>query len=320
MPLLQNTLFGTVLGKVFASGTLGTRQQLCHDCSHCLRRRSAVTLSLSTPSPSNNKSSRSDGAIRSLQKRRISSDTFRMNIGGEKDFIFKQLLDYKSYTYTYLLGDCLTREAVLIDPVIEMADRDIQVIKDLGLNLKYAVNTHVHADHITGSGVLKKRLKDCKSMIADVSQAKADIKLNEGDLIKFGGHELEVRSTPGHTDGCLSYVWHNKMVVFTGDAVLIRGCGRTDFQQGDAGRLYDSVHNKIFILPKDYVIYPAHDYTGQTSSTVGEEVRYNSRLGKTREEFIKLMKELNLPYPKQIDKALPANMVCGIFDEEEQKN
>ncbi|KAK6168516.1 hypothetical protein SNE40_021031 [Patella caerulea] len=243
-----------------------------------------------------------------------------MNIGGEKDFIFKQLLDYKSYTYTYLLGDCLSREAVLIDPVIEMADRDIQVIKDLGLNLKYAVNTHVHADHITGSGVLKKRLKDCKSMIASVSQAKADIKLNEGDLIKFGGHELEVRSTPGHTDGCLSYVWHDKMVVFTGDAVLIRGCGRTDFQQGDAGRLYDSVHKKIFVLPKDYIIYPAHDYTGQTSSTVGEEIRYNSRLSKTRDEFIKIMKELNLPYPKQIDKALPANMVCGIFDEEEAKN
>ncbi|KAK6168517.1 hypothetical protein SNE40_021031 [Patella caerulea] len=319
MPLMQNTTLGTVLVKIFASGTLGTRQQLCHSCSLCFRRRSTVTVSLSTSS--NNKSSRhSDAAIRSLQKRRMSSDRFRMNIGGEKDFIFKQLLDYKSYTYTYLLGDCLSREAVLIDPVIEMADRDIQVIKDLGLNLKYAVNTHVHADHITGSGVLKKRLKDCKSMIASVSQAKADIKLNEGDLIKFGGHELEVRSTPGHTDGCLSYVWHDKMVVFTGDAVLIRGCGRTDFQQGDAGRLYDSVHKKIFVLPKDYIIYPAHDYTGQTSSTVGEEIRYNSRLSKTRDEFIKIMKELNLPYPKQIDKALPANMVCGIFDEEEAKN
>ncbi|ESO89408.1 hypothetical protein LOTGIDRAFT_218798 [Lottia gigantea] len=247
--------------------------------------------------------------------RLLSTKPVMMKFGGDNDFIFKQFLDYKSYTYTYLLGDTKTREAVLIDPVIEMVDRDIQTVKDLNLNLVYAVNTHVHADHITGTGEIKKRIKTCQSMIAEVSKAQADIKLKEGNSIRFGYQELEVRATPGHTDGCLTYVWHDKCCVFTGDAVLIRGCGRTDFQQGDSGRLYDSVHKNIFSLPKHYSIFPAHDYTGQTQSTVEEELKHNKRLTKSREEFIRIMAELNLPYPKQIDKALPANMVCGIFDD-----
>ncbi|XP_046577352.1 persulfide dioxygenase ETHE1, mitochondrial-like isoform X1 [Haliotis rubra] len=233
--------------------------------------------------------------------------------GKQQEFLFRQLLDYKSFTYTYLLADTTTNEAVIIDPVIEMVERDCQIVKDLGLNLVYAVNTHVHADHITGTGEIKKRLPTCKSMIAQISKAVADIKLKEGDVIKFGSHQLEVRSTPGHTDGCLTYVWQQQGLAFTGDAILVRGCGRTDFQQGDPSVLYDSVHNKIFSLPDNFRLFPAHDYTGQTMTTVAEERKYNPRLTKPKEHFIKIMEDLKLPYPKQIDRALPANMVCGVF-------
>ncbi|XP_071095828.1 persulfide dioxygenase ETHE1, mitochondrial-like [Haliotis cracherodii] len=233
--------------------------------------------------------------------------------GKHQDFIFRQLLDYKSFTYTYLLADTTTKEAVLIDPVIEMVERDCQIVRDLGLNLVYAVNTHVHADHITGTGEIKKRLPTCKSMIAEISRAAADVKLREGDRIKFGSHELEVRSTPGHTDGCVTYVWQQQGMAFTGDAILVRGCGRTDFQQGDSSALYDSVHNKIFTLPDNFRLFPAHDYTGQTVTTVAEERQYNPRLTKPKQQFINIMKDLKLPYPKQIDRALPANMVCGVF-------
>lgn len=240
--------------------------------------------------------------------------------GRDNDYIFRQLLEYTTFTYTYILADPESKEAIIIDPVIEMVNRDIKIIEDMGLNLKYALNTHVHADHVTGTGEIKKKLPNCKSMISKYSKAKADIPLSEGDKIKFGKFELEVRSTPGHTDGCLTYVWHQKNMAFTGDAILIRGCGRTDFQQGSSERLYDSVHNKIFSLPLNFSLYPAHDYTGQTSTTVEEEKNLNPRLTKTKEEFIKIMKELNLPYPKQIDRAVPANMVCGIFELKDAKN
>ncbi|CAL1532158.1 unnamed protein product [Lymnaea stagnalis] len=241
-------------------------------------------------------------------KKSISSMSF-----GE-DILFRQLLEYKSYTYTYLLADVATNEAVLIDPVIDTVDRDVRLVFELGLNLLYAVNTHVHADHITGSGSIKKMIPSCKSVIAEISNARADVKLKEGDIIKFGQFQLEARSTPGHTDGCMSFVWHEKGMVFTGDALLIRGCGRTDFQQGNPGTLYDSVHKKILSLPQHFKVFPGHDYTGQTMSSVGEELRFNSRLTKPKNEFIEVMGRLNLPYPKQIDKALPANMVCGVFD------
>lgn len=229
-----------------------------------------------------------------------------------QDFLFRQLIEYKSFTYTYLLADLQTKEAILIDPVIETVDRDAKLITDLGLKLKYGVNTHVHADHITGTGKLKEKFKHCQSVISKAGEAKADIHLNEGDKIEFGKFKLEARSTPGHTNGCMSFVWHEKEMVFTGDALLIRGCGRTDFQQGNSGTLYNSVHQQILSLPSNFRVYPAHDYTGQTVSTVGEEKQFNPRLSKPKEEFIKIMKELQLPYPKQIDKALPANLVCGI--------
>ncbi|CAD5118317.1 DgyrCDS7030 [Dimorphilus gyrociliatus] len=230
------------------------------------------------------------------------------------DFILRQLFEPESSTYTYLLADPETKEAVLIDPVIEKVDRDVMQVTDLGLKLIYALNTHVHADHVTGTGLLKKRITTCKSVIARVSKARADVYLDHGDTIKFGRFELEVRSTPGHTDGCLTYVLHEKKLAFTGDALLIRGCGRTDFQQGNSESLYNSVHSQILSLPKDYQLYPAHDYTGRSVTTVEEESRLNPRLTKSLEEFIQIMNNLNLPYPKKIDRALPANMICGLQD------
>lgn len=230
-----------------------------------------------------------------------------------KEFIFRQLFDNRTYTYTYLLADLQSKEAVMIDPVLELVDRDCFLVKDLGLNLTYAINTHVHADHVTGTGEIKKRIPTCKSVIAE-PKAAADVHIKHGDQIKFGKYQLECRATPGHTDGCMTYVWHDKNMAFTGDALLIRGCGRTDFQQGNSKTLYESVHNQILSLPQDFLLYPAHDYTGQTVTTVMEEKDHNPRLTKPLDQFVKIMEELNLPYPKEIDRALPANMVCGVFD------
>lgn len=249
---------------------------------------------------------------------RVLHGPFARNMSGftgkDKDYVFRQLLEYKSFTYTYLLADPDTKEAILIDPVIDTVARDTKLVKDLGLTLKYAVNTHVHADHITGTGFIKKQIPKCKSVISAASKAEADVKVKEGDKLTFGKYEIEVKSTPGHTNGCVTYVWHEKAMAFTGDAVLVRGCGRTDFQEGNSETLYNSVHEKIFSLPPNYTLFPAHDYTGQTSTTVAEEKTMNPRLTKTKEEFVKIMKELNLPYPKQIDKALPANLVCGLYN------
>ncbi|KAG8433806.1 hypothetical protein GDO86_012248 [Hymenochirus boettgeri] len=235
-------------------------------------------------------------------------------MAGCSGLIFRQLFEPVSCTYTYLLADRATKEAVLIDPVLEKAERDAKLIKDLGLNMIYAANTHCHADHITGTGVLKKLIPGSKSVISKDSGARADIYIQEGDHIKFGQFWLEARSTPGHTDGCLTYVLNNKSMAFTGDALLIRGCGRTDFQQGCPKTLYHSVHTKILSLPEDCSLYPGHDYTGQTVTTVHEEKHLNPRLTKSEEEFVKIMNNLNLPKPKQIDIAVPANLKCGIQD------
>jgi sulfur dioxygenase len=231
--------------------------------------------------------------------------------------LLRQLFDRTSCTYTYLLGDILSRKAVLIDPVLELVARDLTTIRQLGLKLQYVINTHVHADHVTGSGELKNRLakegeNQVKSVISEASGAQADVHVNDGDFISCGDHiRLQVLSTPGHTSGCITLVEHGLKATFTGDALFIRGCGRTDFQNGSASQLYDSVHDKIFSLPNDFSIYPAHDYNGQTVSTVGEEKEYNPRLTKSKADFITLMDNLNLDYPKMIDKAVPRNMVCG---------
>ncbi|XP_075976634.1 persulfide dioxygenase ETHE1, mitochondrial [Anticarsia gemmatalis] len=242
-----------------------------------------------------------------LQVRLVSS---AMDKGS--NFFFRQLFDTVSSTYSYLLGDTQTREAVLIDPVLEHAERDAALIKELGFKLVYAMNTHMHADHITGTGKLKGLIPDTKSVIGKASGAQADVHLNDGDVVKFGKHKLLATATPGHTNGCLTYICHEQGIAFTGDTLLIRGCGRTDFQEGSSEGLYKSVHERIFTLPDHYTLYPAHDYRGQTATTVGEEKKYNPRLTKPLPEFVNIMKNLNLPYPKMIDKAVPANKVCGL--------
>ncbi|XP_010866555.1 persulfide dioxygenase ETHE1, mitochondrial [Esox lucius] len=236
----------------------------------------------------------------------------RMEFG--KGLFFRQLFESESSTYTYLLADKESREAVLIDPVLETVERDLKLVEELGFNLKVAVNTHCHADHITGTGLLKNRLFGMKSAISRHSGASADILLSEGDKIHFGKHHLSVRETPGHTDGCVTLVTEDHSMAFTGDALLIRGCGRTDFQQGCSRKLYESVHQKIFTLPPQCLVFPAHDYKGQTASTVGEEKRFNPRLTKSMEEFVDIMVNLNLPKPAKIDIAVPANLVCGLHE------
>jgi len=242
-------------------------------------------------------------------------------MGNARSLIFRQLFEAESSTYTYILGCPSTKEAIIIDPVDLTAERDAQFIREMGLTLVYAVNTHVHADHVTGSGKLKQIFNvaeselPVRSVIAEVSGAQADVKVNDGDVISFGTRSVRVLSTPGHTDGCLSYVLDDNSMVFTGDALLIRGCGRTDFQQGSAETLYNSVHSKIFTLPDSCLVYPAHDYKGRTCSSVGEEKTHNLRLTKPLEEFKEIMDNLGLPYPKKIDASLPANMVCGLYEE-----
>lgn len=230
------------------------------------------------------------------------------------NFFMRQLFDTETSTYTYLLGDLTTQDAVIIDPVLEKAVRDSTLIKELGFNLKYAMNTHMHADHITGTGYLKKLLPGTLSVIAKASTAKADVYLNDKDKINFGQFIIEAVSTPGHTNGCMTFILHQQGIAFTGDALLIRGCGRTDFQEGSSKVLYKSVHEKIFTLPDNYRLFPAHDYKGQTETTVFEEKTYNPRLSKDEATFIDIMDNLNLEYPKFIDKALPANKVCGLHD------
>ncbi len=227
--------------------------------------------------------------------------------------IFRQLFDPESSTYTYLLADEQTRQAVLIDPVLEQIDRDTTLLRELGLDLVYALDTHVHADHVTALGTLRERL-GCKTVLSRrAGVGCADISVGDGDRIAFGEHALDVLETPGHTNGCLSYVASGLSMAFTGDALLIRGTGRTDFQQGDAATLYRSVHHKLFTLPESTLLYPGHDYKGRTVTTVVEERRFNPRLGggKTEREFLAIMAELQLAYPKKMDIALPANLACG---------
>mmetsp|Transcript_2473 Transcript_2473/g.7049 ORF Transcript_2473/g.7049 Transcript_2473/m.7049 type:complete len:414 (-) Transcript_2473:92-1333(-) len=229
--------------------------------------------------------------------------------------IFQQLFDPVSSTFTYALGCAETEEAILIDPVLEQKDRDLTTLTDQGLTLKYVVNTHCHADHITSGGVIRKELPEVRTVISKASGASADILTEPGDKVDFGKFSIEAIATPGHTDGCTTWLLKGSpSMIFTGDALLIRGCGRTDFQQGSSETLYESVHSKIFTLPDDTLIYPGHDYKGRNVSTVKEEKQFNPRLSKSKDEFVKIMSELNLPYPGKIDVAVPANMKCGVQD------
>jgi len=229
--------------------------------------------------------------------------------------LFRQLFDQDSSTFTYLLADEVTREAVLIDAVFEQFARDRTLIEELQLSLRYVLDTHVHADHVTASGLLRDHF-GAKTVLSErAGVVCSDLQVKHGDRIRFGQHELEVRETPGHTSGCLSYVCHEAHMIFSGDALLIRACGRTDFQEGDAATLYRSVHEQILSLPMGFTIYPAHDYKGRTATSVEEELRLNPRLGqnKTEAEFVKIMSELDLPYPRKLDTALPANTRCGVL-------
>ncbi len=227
--------------------------------------------------------------------------------------IFRQLFDPQSSTYSYLLADASAREAVLIDPVFEQAQRDAALIAELDLKLGWVLETHVHADHVTGAWLLKQKL-GCRIALSGQGGAEGtDRLLAQGDRVGFGARNLEVRATPGHTDGCVTYVLDDQSMAFTGDAVLIRGCGRTDFQQGDARRLFRAVRAQVFTLPATCVLYPAHDYRGLTASSVGEERRYNPRLGDhvLEDDFVGYMRHLGLAHPKRIDVAVPANLRCG---------
>lgn len=239
----------------------------------------------------------------------------RRSGGGNDVVVFRQLFERESSTYTYLLGCAETRECLLIDPVLETVERDLQVIDDLGLTLKLCVNTHCHADHITGSVEIKKLREGVKSVISKRAGAMADVLIDEGDVVEVGTSvKLKCLSTPGHTSGCVSLVLGDNTDVFTGDALLIRGCGRTDFQGGSSETLFDGVTRKLLGgLPDACKVWPAHDYKGRMMSTIGEEKRLNPRLGagKTKEEFVQIMKDLNLPYPKKIDASLPRNLKCG---------
>lgn len=227
--------------------------------------------------------------------------------------IFRQLFDPESSTYTYLLADIESREAVLIDPVRDQVERDTQLLRELGLKLKYTLETHVHADHVTSSGVLRQQLGSQSVLSRHAGSGCADIAIAHGDSLWFGKHHLKVLETPGHTDSCVSYHDAEGGRVFTGDALLIRGCGRTDFQQGNAKKLYDSVTNQLFTLPEETLVYPGHDYKGRTVSSIAEERRYNPRLAnKTEAQFAAIMNDLRLDPPKRIAEAVPANMACGL--------
>lgn len=227
--------------------------------------------------------------------------------------IFRQLFDQVSSTYTYLLADEATHEAVLVDPVFEQHKRDAALVRELGLELLCTLDTHCHADHVTGAWLMKAALGSKIGLSHAYGASNVDVALRPGDVVRFGAQNLEVRATPGHTAGCLSFVTADRGTVFTGDALLVRGAGRTDFQEGSASRLFRSIREQLFTLPNDCVVYPAHDYDGRTSSTIGEERQYNPRIGgEAREEdFVGYMRNLGLPHPKQLAVALPANMRAG---------
>lgn len=228
--------------------------------------------------------------------------------------IFRQLYDETSSTYTYLLAGESSREALLIDPVFEQSRRDLALLRELGLTLKLVVDTHAHADHITAAWLLKQKTGCTIALSADAGAVNVDLPLHHGQTFGVAGVQLEARATPGHTNGCMSFVLADRSMVFTGDALLIRGCGRSDFQQGNAARLYRSITEQLFSLPDDCAVYPAHDYNGRTRSTVCEEKRFNPRVGGDANErdFVGYMNAMQLPHPKKIAEALPNNLRSGM--------
>jgi glyoxylase-like metal-dependent hydrolase (beta-lactamase superfamily II)/rhodanese-related sulfurtransferase len=219
--------------------------------------------------------------------------------------LFRQLFDAPTGTFTYLLADVPSGEGVLIDPVFEQHERDLSLIRELGIALVASIDTHAHADHVTGSWLMHEATGCAIALAAAARAENVTQPLEHGDLLGFGGRHLEVRSTPGHTDGCVSFVLDDQSMAFSGDALLVRGCGRCDFQQGNAHTLWRSITEQIFSLPDSCLLYPGHDYTGRTVTSVAEEKAFNARLGGSASENMKL------PHPGRIAEALPGNLRSG---------
>ena len=223
---------------------------------------------------------------------------------------FRQLFDPESSTYTYILADAERREAVIVDPVRTHCERDLAVLAEMAVKLVWILETHVHADHVTGARALKLRTGARTAVSTHCGATGFDRLIDEGELIVFGDEVVRALATPGHTPGSTCYLWRDRLL--TGDTLLIGGCGRTDFQKGSAEALYESITGKLFVLPEDTLVYPGHDYRGRRVSTIGEEKASNPRLaGKTRDEFVHIMNTLDLPEPKQIRVAVPANLEGG---------
>lgn len=230
--------------------------------------------------------------------------------------IFKQLFDEATWTYTYLIADPVSKDAVFIDPVNTHIDDYLQLLNEQGLNLKYSLETHVHADHITASGLLRQKTGALTGVAQLCGAETADIQIQDGDIFAFAADEqIKVIATPGHTPGSVSFLWRDRL--FSGDALFVGGCGRTDFQGGSAGDLYDSITQRLFTLPDETIVYPGHDYQGRWITNIMQERTSNPRIaGKSRAEFIEIMNNLNLPNPKLIDQAVPANRYCGLEEDE----
>ena len=225
--------------------------------------------------------------------------------------LFRQLFDRESCTYTYLIVDPERKEAILVDSVLEQIERDLTLLHELGLTLRYCAETHVHADHITGADKLRTATGCLNIVPSQTLVTCAERYIGDGELLTLGDITIEAIATPGHTDSHIAYLINGNRLL-TGDALFIRGCGRTDFQSGDPGTLYDSVTQRVFTLPDDTYVYPGHDYRGHTVSTIGEEKQWNPRfVGRDRNQFIEFMNHLDLPHPKKMMEAVPANQLCG---------
>lgn len=232
--------------------------------------------------------------------------------------MFKQFFDPMTWTYTYLIADKTSKEAAFIDPVNTHLDTYLAFLKQHSLKLIYSFETHVHADHITASGLLRQHTgaKTCVSQFGGAQLA--DVEIQDGDVFMLGSQQIKAIATPGHTPGCTSFLWQDRL--FSGDSLFIGGCGRTDFQGGDAGALYDAITQRLFTLPDDTLVYPGHDYQQRYVSNIIQERTTNPRLAnKTREQFIDIMNNLNLPVPRLLDQAVPANRYCGLDENERER-